>query len=116
MILGLPGSLQHTQSLLSFDKSPRFRSTRSLHRGRTSCAAGIVGPHTASFRFCKRVNAKLAPIRAAIIDTMPEAQPDVLFAAAMPKEEIGALTFLKACVTSLVLHTRRTMDFTRRPV
>jgi len=95
MLFASSGSLQSTKNPLSFTGT-RSRSTHNLHIATTSGIIYCPGSDR-KLRATKKFQRAVASALAADTDAveMPETQPNMLFAAAMPKQEIGALAFLE---------------------
>lgn len=97
MIVASLVPVQLNKGLPVFTGTLRLRSTQSLH---TATTPGVTR-NRAIGRRPRTVKEHQRTISAALsddpvtTDNMPEAQSSMLFAAAMPKEEIGALAFLK---------------------
>ena len=96
MIVASLVPVQLNKGLPVFTGTLRLRSTQSLHPALTP---GVTR-NRAIGRRPRTVKEHQHTISAALsdlvtTDNMPEAQSSMLFAAAMPKEEIGALAFLK---------------------
>ena len=93
MLFASLGPLQSTKNPLSFTD---IRSRSTLH---IATASGIIycPGSDRKLRTTKRFQRAIASALATGTDAveMPETQPNMLFAAAMPKEEIGALAFLE---------------------
>ncbi len=93
MLFASLGPLQSTKNPLSFTGT---RSRSTLHIATTSGISYCPGFDT-KLRTTKKFTRAIASALATDTDAveMPETQPNMLFAAAMPKEEIGALAFLE---------------------
>ena len=98
----------HSRSICSLQPQNQtrcvFRSrSRSTYRSQThSKPSWTLGLRFANTLSDPQSTAKRSSAASAVAtDTMPDTQQDLLFAAAMPKEEIGALEFLKVPQTSL---------------
>ena len=105
MIIGLLYQAQPSKSLSYCSQISGVRSTQK-HRLISLSPNRRRNNNTIFSHSLERERKKTVASSTVIIDRMTEAQPDMLFAAAMPKEEIGALAFLKVGVahTSLFCH------------
>lgn len=92
MLFASSGPLQSAKNPLSFTGT----RSRSTHIATTSGIIYCPGSDR-KLRATKKFQRAIASALAADTDAveMPETQPNMLFAAAMPKEEIGALAFLE---------------------